>query len=366
MTSPTPKLTVRGLKARPVNVPMPRPLCTSGGAVETTPLVLIDLETEEGVTGHSYVFCYAPLALEPMTLLIRNLEPLIKGDSASPRAIDERLPRRFRLLGPQGLIGMALAGIDMAAWDAAAKACGQPLVRLLGGEPRPVPAYNSCGLGIVGAARAMDEARELIAPGFAAVKVRLGYPTAREDIEVVRAVRRAVGDDVQIMSDYNQSLDVPEAIRRARALDDEGIAWIEEPTRADDFAGHAAIARETRTPIQLGENWWGPNDMAKSIAAFASDLAMPDAVKIGGASGWLKAAALAEAASLPVSSHLFPEISAHLLSVTSTRHWLEYVDWAAPILETPLKIENGAAIASLAPGTGIAWREDAVRRYSYD
>ena len=243
--------------------------------------------------------------------------------------------------------------------------CALPisLVKLLGGEPRAIPAYNSCGLGIIGAARAATEAQELVEPGFKATKVRLGYPDAQTDVEVIRAVRRAVGDEILLMTDYNQSLSVAEAVMRAHALDDEGVYWIEEPTLADDYAGHAQIARAARTPVQLGENWWGTHEMAKSLAAGASDFVMPDAVRIGGISGWLRAVALAESAGLPVSSHLFPEISAHLLAATPTCHWLEYVDWASPILKQPLTVENGDVFASSAPGNGLAWDEDAVRRY---
>lgn len=358
-----PTLTIRGIRARAVDVPMPRPLATSGGTVGTAPLVLIDLHTEEGVTGCAYVFCYTPLALAPVSRLVASLEALLKGDAVAPLAITEKLQRRFRLLGPQGLTGIAMAGIDMAAWDALARARELPLVRLLGGEPRPIPAYNSCGLGIIGEARAAGEARELVAPGFRAIKVRLGYPDLATDLAVVRAVRRAVGDDVLLMADYNQSLTVPEAIRRARALDPEGLVWIEEPTSADDFAGHAEIRREAATPIQLGENWWGPHDMAKSLAAGASDYVMPDAMKIGGVTGWLRAAALAEAAAVPASSHLFPELSTHLLAVTPTAHWLEYVDWANAVLAELLRLRDGHALVPEAPGIGLAWDEAAVARY---
>jgi mandelate racemase len=359
-------LTVRGLDVRAVDVPMRRPLKTSGGEVGTAALVLIDLLTEEGISGRSYLFCPTPVVLIPAARLLSNLAPLIEGDLLAPVAIERKLQKTFRLLGPQGLAGMAMAGIDMAAWDALAKSCEMSLARLLGGEPRKIPAYNSCGLGMIGSERVAEEAQELVAPGFAAIKVRLGYPEPETDVEVVRAIRRSVGEDVVLMSDYNQSLSVAEAGRRARILDGEGLYWIEEPIRADDYSGHAQVRRESRTPIQTGENWWGPHDMARSIEAGASDYAMADAMKIGGVTGWLRAAALAESAGLPLSSHLFPEISAHLLATAPTSHWLEYVDWANPILEEPLRLEDGQASVPDTPGVGIDWDEEAVRRYSVE
>lgn len=358
-----PRLTVRDLRVRTVNVPMRLPLQTSGGSVGIAPLALIDLYTREGITGCAYLFCYTPLVLKPVAQLLENLAPLIEGDPVAPLEIERKLQGRFRLLGEKGVTGMAMAGLDMAAWDALAKASAMPLARLLGSEPRRIPAYNSCGLGMIGAERAAAEARELVAPGFRAIKVRLGYADAKTDVAVVRAVKRAIGDDVALMSDYNQSLPVAEAITRSRALDGEGLYWIEEPTRADDFAGHAEIRRKAGIPIQIGENWWGSREMAKSLAAGASDLGMPDAMKIGGVTGWLRAAAIAEAASMPLSSHLFPEVSAHLLAASPTCHWLEYVDWASPILQEPLRIEGGEAVIPDAPGTGISWEESAVERY---
>jgi mandelate racemase len=361
--NPNPQLTVRGLEVRKVDVPMSRPLKTGGGEVGSAAMVLVDLLTDEGVTGSSYVFCPTPVVLGPVAKLLSNLAPLIEGDPLAPVAMEGKLQKTFRLLGPQGLTAMATAGIDMAAWDALAKACELPLARLLGGEPRGVPAYNSCGLGLIGAERAAQEALELAAPGFGAIKVRLGYPEKETDVEVVRAIRDSVGEGIALMSDYNQSLSVAEAERRAAALEGEGLYWIEEPTRADDYSGHARLRREVKTPIQIGENWWGPHDMAKSVEAGASDYAMADAMKIGGVTGWLRAAALAEAAGLPLSSHLFPEISAHLLAVAPTSHWLEYVDWANPILEEHLKVEDGHARPPDTPGTGISWNEEGVQRY---
>ncbi|CAN5278089.1 enolase C-terminal domain-like protein [soil metagenome] len=362
--SPNLELTIRGLDVRAVDVPMQRPLTTSGGVVHTAPLVLIDLKTEEGITGCGYVFCYTPMALEPVAKLLSSLGALIEGDSLAPAVIEQKLQGNFRLLGPQGLTGMAMAGVDTAAWDALAKAHDLPLVRLLGGEPRKIPAYNSCGLGMIGSERASNEALELVAPGFAALKIRLGYPELEADVEVVRAVRGSVGEDVQLMSDYNQSLSVSEARRRTAALDDEGLYWIEEPVRADDYSGHARVRRGAKTAIQTGENWWGTHDMSKSTEAGASDYAMADAVKIGGVTGWLRAAALAQSAGLELSSHLYPEISAHLLAVSPTSHWLEYVDWANPILEEPLRIEDGQASASGVPGSGIRWNEEGIQRYA--
>jgi len=197
------------------------------------------------------------------------------------------------------------------------------------------------------------------------VKLRLGRPQAKDDLAALRAVKKAVGPEVTLMVDFNQALSVAEAVRRGRMIDDEGgVTWIEEPVRADDFAGCARVAREVATPIQIGENFMGPEQMAQALAAGACDFVMPDAQRIGGVTGWMRAAALAQGAGVEMSSHLFPEASCHLLAVTPTGHWLEYVDWADPILAEPLALKDGSVLIPERPGMGMKWNEKAVKRYA--
>ncbi|MFM2240145.1 MAG: hypothetical protein RJA69_1519, partial [Pseudomonadota bacterium] len=186
--------------------------------------------------------------------------------------------------------------------------------------------------------------------------------TLAQDLEVLRALRQAVGSDVHIMVDYNQGLSVPEAERRIRALAQEGVAWVEEPTIQENLTGHARL-RGLGVPIQMGENWCGPGDMQRALQAGACDFAMPDVMKIGGVTGWMRASALAQGAGVPMSSHIFPEISAHLLAVTPTAHWLERMDLAGPVLAQPLRCIDGCAVSADVPGSGVAWNEDAVRAY---
>lgn len=358
-----PRLTISGLAVRAANVPLRLPLQTSSGTLTVAPLALIDLQTAEGIVGRTYLFCYTPLALRPVCELLRNLEPVVRGLRVAPLELDRMLQARFRLLGTKGVVAMALAGIDMAAWDALAKAQGQPLAVALGADICEIPAYNSCGLGLIGAERIGAEAESLVGAGFDAIKIRLGYPSVDADLKAIRAVRRSVGDAIHLMSDYNQSLPVPEAAQRIRALADEALCWIEEPCRADDYDGYARLRQASTTPIQMGENWWGPKEMADCLQAGACDLGMPDAMKIGGVTAWLRAASLAESAGLPMSTHLFPEVSVHLMAATPTRHWLEFVDWASPILAAPMTIRHGKAAVPETPGTGIEWDETAVAKY---
>ncbi|MGW8184283.1 MAG: enolase C-terminal domain-like protein [Burkholderiales bacterium] len=339
-------------------------LGTSADAVRSAPLLLVDVETEEGVTGRSYLFCYLPAAGPAITTLLAEVLSVVKGEPVAPGELWSRLYKRFTLIGVQGIVRMAMSAFDAACWDALAIAAGQPLATYLGAAPRPVQAYNSCGLGLMAPEAVADEAEKLLVGGFRAVKLRLGYPTLAADLAALRAVRRRIPGETAIMVDFNQALSVEDALQRGRALDAEGgVYWIEEPIRHDDYAGCAALARELKTPIQLGENFSLSSGMEQALAAGACDYVMPDLDRIGGVTGWLRAAQLASTHGLPMSSHLFPEVSAHLLAATPTRHWLEYVDWANVLLQEPLRIADGLAVPSARPGNGLVWNEDAVQRF---
>ena len=176
-------------------------------------------------------------------------------------------------------------------------------------------------------------------------------------------MKKRVGTDVAVMVDYNQALSLAQALERGRALDGEHVYWLEEPIRHDDYAGYATLVRELKTPIQIGENFSASSAMAAALAAGAADYVMPDLERIGGVTGWLRAAALAATSRIEMSSHLYPEVSAHLLAATPTRHFLEYVDWADKILQEPLEIADGCAVVPQRPGNGLAWDRKAVEKY---
>jgi mandelate racemase len=219
----------------------------------------------------------------------------------------------------------------------------------------------------MGASEVAAEAEELVSEGdFRALKVRVGRATLEEDLAVLRAVRRAVGDDILLPTDFNMGLTLVEAIRRGQAFDEEDVYWIEEPIIYDDLEGYAKISQEVATPIQMGENLYGPRALAEALRAQAADYYMPDAQRIGGVTGWLRAAAMCQGAGIEMSSHTFPEISCHLLAATPTRHLLEYVDWAEPVLQEPLVPERGAVMIPDRPGAGLDWDQAAVKKYAVE
>ena len=356
-------LTIRSVRTVAVLVPLTFPLGTSAATVRDAPMLLVDLETEEGIVGRSYLFCYRPSGARAIAAIVEDAVDLIKGHRATPTGIAALLARRYALFGVTGAVRMALSAIDTALWDALAIAAGLPLVSMLGGGPRGVRAYNSSGLGLMAPEAAADEAEKLLDGGFKGVKLRLGYSSLAEDLAVTRAVRARLPDEVALLVDYNQGLSVREAIARGGALQAEGVYWLEEPVQHDDYAGNAAVARALELPLQLGENLNGPLALRDALAAGACDYVMPDLARIGGVTGWMQAAGLAAAADMEMSSHLFPEVSAHLLAATPTCHWLEWTDWMVPLLKEPMVVRDGLAQIPDRPGNGLEWDEAAVEKF---
>jgi len=358
-----PSLKVRSLSATAVTLPMRHPLGTSARKLDHASLLLVDLLTDDGPIGHAYAFCYLPAIARALVPIVEELGEAIAGLPLNPLDLAQHVRRHFKLVGVVGPLAMVTSSVDTAAWGAMATAAGVPLATLLGAESRPLAAYNSNGLGLMSPEEAADEAEALLEGGFHGVKLRLGRSHFAHDLAVVRAVRRRLPDDIHIMADFNQALSPAEASRHCQTLDHEGLYWIEEPIRHDNYAQMARIAQAVKTPIQIGENFTGVQPMAAALASSACDLIMPDLDRIGGVTGWQQAAGLAESYNCPVSSHLFPEVSAHLLAATPGAHWLEYVDWAAPLVTHPLKIIDGMAVIPDTPGNGIEWNPEAVARY---
>jgi mandelate racemase len=358
MSKPVPA--IRSVKARALVVPLKRPVKTAFGVIDAGPLVLIDVETDQGVTGHSYIFAYAKLTLKPLVYLIEEIGRELIGKPVAPYDLMATMDAKFRLLSWQGLVGMAVSGLDMAYWDALGEIAGRPLAELLGSSPKPIKAYDS--YGVVDPTADERALRHSLEQGFRGIKIKGGDGDAANDERVVKGVRALLGPDVALMIDFNQSLDPEEAIRRIERLEPYGLHWIEEPVPQENLSGHAKVRAASPTPIQAGENWWFPRGFAEAIALGASDFIMPDVMKVGGVTGWLQVAGQASAASIPMSSHLFAETSAHLLAVTPTAHWLEYLDFASTILVSPAEIIDGT-ITARGPGLGLEWNETAVAKY---
>jgi mandelate racemase len=363
----TSSLTFRSVRARAVVLRLKRPVVAKIATIHDWPLILIDLFTEEGVVGRSYLEPYTIKTMRYLIPALQDFGELLKGRRVAPTELYELARKSLHFVGYGGQSMIAVSGLDMAAWDALAKASQVPLCVLLGGSIGPVKAYNSTGLWLSPLDVLGSEAIALREEGgFEALKLRLGRAHGRDDVAAIEAIRTAVGDDIELMADFNQGLNFAEALQRCHMIDDAGLAWIEEPIVYDNLDGYAQLAAELKTPIQIGENFYGPRDLHAALQRKACDLVMPDFMRIGGVTGWLRGAAVAAVAGIPMSTHLYPEVGAHVMRVTETAHWLEWQDWADPILQKPYEIRGGHLHIPAVPGVGLEWNEDAVAAHEVD
>lgn len=358
-------LIFRSLRVCALDVPIRRPVVAKVGSFQKWAFICLDVETSGGIVGRGYVAPYLIDFCPAICSTIETLAERFKGREIAPAAFFDEGMKAISLLGQSGIALYALAALDIAFWDAHAKAAGKPLAEHLGGSLAPVPAYNSNGLWL-GTKQGLDaEAAALAAEGgFSAMKVRLGRDSLDEDLAAIAAIREGAGKSVALLSDFNQGLSHGAAKERLSGLDGAGLAWFEEPIPYHEFDNCADLTRRLRTPVILGENFHGPRDLQAALARRACDLVMPDLMRIGGVTGWLRAAAIADAYGAKLSSHLFPEVSAHLLRVSPTAHWLEWTDWSHALLAEPFEVKEGALLIPDRPGNGIEWDEKALKAYA--
>jgi mandelate racemase len=360
-------LTFKSIRARAVVLKLKRPIVAKIATIPDWPLILIDLFTEEGVIGRSYLEPYTIKTMRYLIPALQDFGEMLRGRRVAPAELYDLARRSLHFVGYEGQSMIAVSGLDMAAWDALAKASNVPLCVLLGGSVGPVKAYNSNGLWLQPPKVLAPDAIELRDEGgFAGLKLRLGRDRARDDIAAIETVRAAVGEDIELMADFNQGLNFADALQRCHMIDDAGLAWIEEPIVYDNLDRYVQLAAELKTPIQIGENFYGPRDLHTALQRKACDLVMPDFMRIGGVTGWLRAAAVAGVAGIPMSTHLYPEVGAHVMRVTETAHWLDWQDWADPILQTPYEIRDGLLHIPNLPGVGLEWNEDVVAAHQVD
>ena len=316
-----------GLHVKLATPKLPSPLLTASGTLEVASLVVVEVESRCGAKGQSYLFSPNKELLPALAHSVSVAFEQVNGRSCIPELNTDFLLDKFKLFGGTGILTMAFAAIDMATWDLLGNALQKPLYQLLGGSKKEVHSYESSGLSIGTVSDVLSQAQDFVACGNMRMKVRLGYETVEEEISLIRELRDHFGSGIEIMVDYNQALSVDQAFERCTELDGLELLWIEEPILADMLEVSAELTRAIDTPIQIGENLWSLTEFERALNLRSSKYLMPDVAKIGGATQWLRAAKRAEIHGVKVSSHLYPEISSHLLASINNAHYLEYADW---------------------------------------
>ena len=366
-TLPTPAKPARitEVRARVVSIPLARPLMVATFTLPAIGSVLVDVRTDIGASGLGWMFAFGPKRLRAIQLLVEDLGGLLVGEDAL--AIErcwQKMWKSIAFIGHSGAAVLAMAPIDTALWDITGKVAGLPLYRLLGGARDRVEAYASEGLWLhLSVDELQREAEGLLRRSFTAMKLRVGKPDPEEDLVRVRAVREAIGPRPKLMVDANQGWDAPAAIRIGRRLEEFNLTWIEEPLPYEDIEGCAAVAAALDAPICTGETNYTSEDFRRMCQVGAAGILMPDLMRMGGVTEWLKTARLCQAFHRPVTPHLFMETSAHLVAACPNAIWQEHMPWWEPILREPVDFREGMIHLRDRPGLALEWDEKAVAKY---
>ena len=329
--------------------------------IDVAPLLLIDVATDQGVTGRSYLFAYSKVTLKPFVHLVEEIGRDLVGKPVAPCDLMAAMDAKFRLLGWQGLVGMAISGLDMAFWDILGQAAGKPVVELLGGSPKPIKAYDS--YGAVEADADEKALRRSLEQGFRGIKIKGGDGDAANDERRVKGLRKLLGPDISLMLDFNQSLNPAEAKRRIDRLAPYDLTWIEEPVPQENLSGHAEVRETSPIPIQSGENWWFPRGFAEAIAAGASDFIMPDLMKVGGITGWLGVAG-------PSGCRVDPDVEPHpargqraCAGGDADRALAGSAGFRRRHPRRSRSRSSNGTVTARGPGLGLEWNEAAIAKY---
>jgi L-alanine-DL-glutamate epimerase-like enolase superfamily enzyme len=292
-------------------------------------------------------------------------ERAIGKDPRDTTARFDEMWTEINFLGHKGVSLFGIAAIDWACWDILGQSLGASVSRLLGRRRDRVTAYASGGLWASMTIPELEaQARDFVAQGFTAVKMRIGKPDIGEDIERVAAVRSAIGSRIKLMADANQGLSVNHAIRLGRKLETFDLVWFEEPVQAYDLEGSARVAAEIDTPIASGETEYGRYGFRDMLERKSADVLMPDLERVGGVTEWVRVAHMAAAYDVPVSPHIFSEHSLQLCGAISNVNYAEHMPWFAELFQERLEMVDGDLLIPDRPGMGFRFDPDAVERYA--
>jgi L-alanine-DL-glutamate epimerase-like enolase superfamily enzyme len=342
---------------RPLVLPLARPIRSALGDLHSFGVVLVSVHDDTGGVGESLVFTLNNRRTRVLRQMIDELAELLVGSDAGHIAgFWARAWKDINFLGHKGVPVVGISALDSALWDLLGKSLGVPLYRLLGGAKDRVPAYHSGGLWLsYSQAELVAEAEAFAAAGFKAMKMRLGHADPAVDVARVKAVREAIGPGIRLMADANQGLDEGRAIRLGRRLEAFDLTWFEEPLPAWDLEGLARVSATLDTPIASGETEYTRYGFRRMLELRSADVLMPDLQRVGGVSEFVRVGHMAESHDIPVSSHLFPEMSIQVLGGLANATYLEYMPWFSDLYNEKLQFDLGDAVVPERPGFGFTF-----------
>ena len=348
-----------------VDIPLATPIATAIHQMKSVGCVLLELETDQGLVGESYVFTLNGVRLKALHEMLLGFAHQVEDrDPHFVAQIWNDIWAEMNPIGHKGFSVAALTAIDTACWDLIGKSAGLPLHKLFGACREQVKTYASGGLWLSQSIDSLvEEAAEFVDNGFRSVKIRLGKAKIEEDIERVRAVSEAIGPDVELLADANQALNPKQAIRLGRELEAFNLGWFEEPVVYHNLEGCAEVRAALDLPIAAGETEYTRYGMRDILNAAAVDVLMPDLQRIGGLSEMRRVAALASGYDIPISTHIFTEHSLSIAGSEANCISVEHMPWFAPLFNESMEISEGLISIPDRVGTGFSFDQAAIKKF---
>lgn len=338
--------------------PLKKPISDATHTLTEISFIVLRIHTTNKVVGEAYLlsFQYSPHAI--IGALKDQGHYLIGEEVCNMVKVFTALNHANEYFGNEGVNRWAQAAYNIAMWDAWCKTLKQPIWKVLGASAKKIPAYGSGGWISYTAEELVDEVKGYTARGFKAVKIKVGKPDWREDLERLKIVREAVGKNVNIMMDANQGMNVPDALALARAAREISIQWFEEPIDHTDYEGYNILRNQAGISLAMGEREYSTVPLRELLKRNALDIWQPDILRLGGVEAWRNSAAIAGAHNIPVLPHYYKDYDVPLLSTIANGAGVESFDWIDPLIDNPVQFVDGFALPHDKPGWGFTFKDE--------
>lgn len=334
-----------------------KPIADATHTLTEISFIVLRIYADNGKMGEAYLlsFQYSPLAIAGALKDVG--ECVVGAEIHETGKVFEKINHANEYFGLEGVNRWAQAAFNIAMWDAWCKTLEQPIWKVLGTHCTEIPIYGSGGWISYSVDELIAEVSDYKKRGFKAVKIKVGKPDWREDLERLRLVRETVGNDINIMMDANQGMSVPNALALASAAKQLHIQWFEEPIDHTHFDGFQHLRNKTGISLAMGEREYSTLPLRELLTKNAIDIWQPDILRLGGVEAWRESAALAASFNVPVLPHYYKDYDIPLLCTIPNGAGAESFDWIDPLIDHPLEIKNGMAHPHNRPGWGFKFKD---------